>query len=87
MIDMCRAKVSSISAADCSSLAIPVDFVEPDAAEHEIEGNGAHDERHACRDRLVLDGGEDHRWPGHHVVWGSFTEIFVCRSATKWLRL
>ena len=29
----------------------------------------------------------DHLSPGHHVDVGSFAEIFVGRSATRWLRL
>jgi len=28
-----------------------------------------------------------HRSPGHHVDSGSLADIFVGRSATKWLRL
>jgi hypothetical protein len=28
-----------------------------------------------------------HRSPGRHVEGGSFAEIFVGRSATRWLRL
>ena len=28
-----------------------------------------------------------HRSPGHHVDGGSLAEIFVVRSATRWLRL
>ena len=28
-----------------------------------------------------------HRSPGHHVEGGSLAEIFVARSATRWLRL
>ena len=27
------------------------------------------------------------RWPGHHVEGGSLAELFVARSATRWLRL
>src|SRR5258706_2981369 len=29
----------------------------------------------------------NHRSPGHHVEGGSFADIFVVRSATRWLRL
>jgi hypothetical protein len=29
----------------------------------------------------------DHRSPGHHTVGGSLTDIFLTRSATRWLRL
>jgi hypothetical protein len=47
---------------------IPVDFVELDAEEQAIEVDGAYDESHACRDCSVLDGGEGHRSPGHHVL-------------------
>jgi len=29
----------------------------------------------------------DHRSPGHQIEGGSLAEIFVARSATRWLRL
>jgi hypothetical protein len=32
------------------------------------------------------EGHINHRSPGHHTDGGSFAEILVVRSATKWLR-
>jgi len=46
-----------------------------------IERRPAYDQRHTCRDGLILDGSELHqRSPGHQVDGGSRAEILVGRS-------
>jgi ABC transporter substrate binding protein len=48
---------------------------------HRVSGNAARQRGFYHRVRAL------HRSPGHHVDGGSLVEIFVVRSATRWLRL
>ena len=39
---------------------IPIHLIEPDANKQSIECGTAYDQRHTCRDGLILDGSEMH---------------------------
>jgi hypothetical protein len=63
------------------------DFVEPNAPKKTIKIVRSHDERHAGSNCLILNERNLHRSPGHQADGGSLAEIFVDRSAMRWLRL
>lgn len=64
-----------------------IKFIELNASEKTIKVIRSNNQSHAGGYRLILDRREFHRSPGHQLDAGSLAEIFVGRSATRWLCL
>ena len=83
ILDLC----GSVFVCCVSEKNIAIGFIEPDTSKKAIETIRSYNERHPGGNGLILNKRKLHRSPGHHSDRGSLAEIFVARSAIRWLRL